>query len=187
MIAYKGFNKNLAARMGNGIFQYEFGKTYKNKEAKCANTGFHCVEEPIRVLDWYSAKDDRYCIVEVGEDIHEDGRNKIAATEITLLKEIDIMELALEECRWLYKHPNRQHSTRVQKEKGDSTDKFVIVRGKNPVAAGKKGTVLYLLQEKKCSKEIASMAIYEVDGVDIKPGRYYDIDGKEVPHNDAKK
>lgn len=54
MIAYKGFNKDLACTLGNGTFRYEIGKTYTESEAKCANTGFHCVEEPIEVLRWYS-------------------------------------------------------------------------------------------------------------------------------------
>lgn len=58
--------------MGKGRFQYEVGKTYKEDSAKCANTGFHCCEEPIEVLSWYSGVNDRYCIVEAGGDVHED-------------------------------------------------------------------------------------------------------------------
>ena len=44
MRAYKGFNKDLVCTMGKGQYQYEVGKTYKEDVAKCANTGFHCVD-----------------------------------------------------------------------------------------------------------------------------------------------
>lgn len=180
MITYKGFTKDLTARMGDGIFQYKFGQTFKNDAAQCAKTGFHSVEEPIRVLNWYGAASDRYCVVKIGGDIHEDGQDRISSTEITLIRELDIFELAMEECRWIYQHPNRTASTRVERDKAYGIDSIVIVRGKNPVAAGKKGAVLYLLKEKKRSRQIDEMAVYEVDGKTFKPGKYYDVDGKEV-------
>ena len=78
MIAYKGFNKDLACTLGKGTFQYVVGKTYREDAAKCVKTGFHCVEEPIEVLRWYSGNTARYCIVEAKGDINEDGNDKIA-------------------------------------------------------------------------------------------------------------
>ena len=53
VIAYKGFNKELACTLGKGVFRYQVGQTYKEELAECARTGFHCVEEPIEVLQWY--------------------------------------------------------------------------------------------------------------------------------------
>ena len=83
MIAFKGFNKLLQCTRGNGIFQYEIGKSYEEDEANCAQNGLHCVEEPIRVLDWY--EDGRWCMVDV-QDYHEDGTNKISAKKMKILK-----------------------------------------------------------------------------------------------------
>ena len=85
MICYKGFNQNLCCTMGRGTMQYEVGKTYTAESAKTANTGLHCVEEPIEVLRWYP--DGRYCIVAAEGDINESD-DKIACTQMRILKEI---------------------------------------------------------------------------------------------------
>lgn len=181
MIAYKGFSKNLTAKLGKGEFQFKMHETVEEKEAKCANTGFHCAEEPLDVLSYYNGKEDRYCIVRAEGDIHEDAcGSRISCTKITLLKEISLRELAMEECVFLYKHPNREYNHLVQKEKGEVINNFVIVRGKNPIAKGKIGTALFYLQEKEESSEIVGIGVYEVDGKEKMEGIYYDIRGNEV-------
>lgn len=40
MRAIKAFDSQLCATQGKGIMQYEFGKTYKEAEAKCAHKWF---------------------------------------------------------------------------------------------------------------------------------------------------
>lgn len=181
MIAFKGFNNNLACTMGKGIFQYEVGKSYTTKKAQCANTGFHCVEEPIEVLSWYRNSTSRYCIVEAMGDIHEDGYERISCTEIKIIRELTLLELALLECKFLQKHPNRKYSRHVQRNKGHADHEgFVIVRGKHPIASGNRGTYLFLLKENPNSSEIEEISVLEVDGEKIKPGRYYRPDGKET-------
>ena len=115
MIAYKGFNQNLVCTMGNGAFQYEVGKTYREDKAKCASTGFHCVEEPIEVLTWYSGETARYCIVEAAGDVHEDGNDKISCTEMTILKEITLQQLGALECKWIQEHPERKTNKHIKK------------------------------------------------------------------------
>lgn len=180
MIAFKGFNSDLTCTMGHGRFQYEIGKTYTEDEAKCAKTGFHCVEEPIEVLTWYEKG--RYCIVEASGDIHEDGDKKISCTEMRIVKEINILELAVLECRFLQKHPDRRYSRHVVRNYGTATVKtgFVIVRGKNPKASGEKGTYLFLLKESAKGNEIEDIAVFEVDGVEIKENICYRSTGKAV-------
>ena len=181
MIAYKGFSKDLTAVMGKGKFQFKMNETVEEKEAKCANTGFHCAEEPLDVLRYYNGKDDRYCIVKAEGDIHEDAHgSRISCTKITLLKEITLQELVMTECTFLYNHPYREHSHLVQKDRGESGNTFVIVRGKNPIAKGKKGTNMFFLKEKDDSVEIIELGAYEVDGKEIKEGIFYDIRGNEV-------
>lgn len=181
MRAYKGFSPDLSARMGRGKFKYEIGKTYKEDDAQCARTGFHCVEEPIRVLDWYGNPSDRYCIVEVDGDIHEDGNDKISAREITIVREISRLQLLILEAEWLSNHPNREFSKRVFKEKAEAgKNEDVIVRGKHPKAAGMKGSTIILCREQPGNKSICEIAAYTIDGKEFLPGVFYNVNGRKV-------
>lgn len=181
MIAYKGFNEDLACTRGHGTFRYQLGKTYKEKEAQCANTGFHCVEEPIEVMRWYPGRNDRYCIVEAAGDVHEDGYEKISCTEITLLKEITREQLGILECQWMMKHPDRIYSNLVKKDYGHAyKDEIVVVRGKNPVGAGKIGATIFLLKEGKGSKEIIEAGVFKIDNVNYFEDKKYDVKGRVV-------
>lgn len=179
MIAYKGFNKDLTCTMGKGRFQYEVGKTYIEDNAKCANTGFHCVEEPIEVLRWYSGSSSRYCVVNAGGDINEDGADRISCTELTVLKEITLQQLGLLECQWIKDHPERKHSNLVKMNEGSGrAGDIVIVRGKDPKAKGKTGATIFLLKEAKKSKEIEKIGIFEIDGKEFFPDVFYRYDGR---------
>lgn len=177
MIAYKGFNQDMTCTMGKGTFQYEVGKTYTEDEAKCANTGFHCVEEPIEVLKWYP--NGRYCIVEAAGDINEDGEERIACTQITILREVSLVELAILECKWLQKHSGRKYSSKVCRDEGSAeAGRIVVVRGKHPKASGGLDSTIFLVKEEKKSKEIAEIGVYQIDGKEHKPGIYYRADGR---------
>lgn len=180
MIAFKGFNKDLVCTMGKGRFQYEAGKTYKEDSAKCASTGFHCVEEPIEVLRWYKNDSSRYCIVEAGGDVNEDGSDKISCTEMKILKEITLQQLGAFECRWLQEHAERKCSSYVKRDSArDDGTGIVLVRGKNPKAAGAKGSTLFLLREGKKTKDIEEIGIFQVDGLEYMPDTYYRVDGRK--------
>ena len=180
MIAYKGFNKNLQCTLGKGTFQYEIGKTYTEEKARCASTGFHCVEEPIEVLDWYRGKEDRYCIVEAKGDVHEDGAERISCSEMKIVKEISLQQLGALECAWIQEHPERKHSTWIQRNRGTASENdIVIVRGKHPKAAGGMGATIFLIQEEKESKSIKAMGAYQIDGVSYLPDIYYNVDGRK--------
>ena len=53
MKAFKGFNKNIESVMGNGKKEsctFELGKTYREKESKTIRSGFHCCENPLKLL-----------------------------------------------------------------------------------------------------------------------------------------
>lgn len=179
MIAYKGFNSELACTKGKGVFRYEIGKTYREEKAKCAGTGFHCVEEPIEVLRWYSGKSARFCIVKAEGDVHEDGNDRISCTEMTILREISLQQLGALECKWLQEHPEREYSNYVMKDTGTAgMHDIVIVRGKNPKAMGSMCATIFLLKEEKGSREIAEVGIYEIDGAEFLPNVYYRTDGR---------
>lgn len=180
MIAYKGFNKELACTMGKGIYRYEIGKTYIEESAKCANTGFHCVEEPIEVLSWYSSPNSRYCVVDAGGDVNEDGDNRISCTEMKVLKEITLQQLGMHECKWIMDHPERKCSKHVKKDKGEArSGEIVIVRGKNPRAAGEVGSTIFLLKEKKGEKTIEEIGVFEIDGTEYEEDVYYRVNGSK--------
>lgn len=187
MIAYKGFNSDMTCTMGRGTFQYAPGVTVDETEtgAQCAHTGLHCAEDPLDVLDYYgNPEKSRYFIVRAEGDIHEDAHGtRISCTKLTPVKEITIQKLALHACHYIVSHPERKNNRRVKEDKGTADEYFVIVRGKNPIARGDKGAILFLLQEAEDSKEIAEMAAYEVDGQDIKEDTWYDIAGNEVKKN----
>ncbi len=179
MIAFKGFNNNLQCTMGKGTYQYEIGKKYKEDKAKCVSSGFHCVEEPIEVLKWYPSG--RWCMVEASGDIHEDGDARIACTEMKIIKEMTKQELGMQECVWLHMHPDREYSRLIKRDIGEA-DKgdIVIVRGKNPKAAGEMDATIFLLKEEKRRRQIEKIGVYKIDGKDYMPNVFYTVTGREV-------
>lgn len=180
MIAYKGFNGDLTCTMGKGTFQYEVGKTYKEEKAKCANTGFHCVEEPIEVLNWYRASGSRYCIVDAGGDVHEDGWNRISCSQMKIMKEITLQQIGALECKWMQDHPEREYSNWVKKNTGKALkNEIVVVRGKNPKAAGEMNSTIFLVREGKETKDIEEIGVFLIDGIEHMPDTYYRVDGRK--------
>lgn len=184
MLAYKGFNSEIQATLGSGTFQFEQGQTYEEKECKCASNGFHCAENPLDVLDYYRAMDARFFIVEAAGDINQDGcGSRISCTKLTLTKEIDRIGLALRGCLYIEYHPDRETYGRyVKKERGECNKKgdFIIVRGKNPVAAGVDGSWLFLIQEKRSSKEITGIYPIQIDGREYKEGVWYGVRRQKI-------
>ena len=176
MKAYKGFTKKLTAIRGNGTYKFTEGKTHKETQANCARNGFHCAEDPLDTLIYYpDMKAALYYIVEAAGDLNEtDGDSKIACTELTLIKKLDLKEFVYEAVEYIVNHPLRENN-KVLRDEGFANKNFVIVRGKNPKAAGKKGTILALLAEHQDGKEIESIKIVEVDGEKIKENTFYQI------------
>ena len=82
MKAYKGFSKDMTCRG----FQYEEGKEYEEKKAKCCESGFHACEYPLDCLEYYAPNDSVYHEVELDGDIdtHNGEDSKVAATKIKI-------------------------------------------------------------------------------------------------------
>ena len=92
VIAYKGMNSDMTCRG----FQYEIGKSYKTDKAELCECGFHACLNPINVFEYYSEeRKSRYFKVKLSGEIAKCDTfdTKVAATEITILEEIDIDEL----------------------------------------------------------------------------------------------
>ena len=97
VIAYKGMEFDMTC-LG---FQYEVGKTYKTDKAELCECGFHACLNPLDVLYYYQAEDSRYFKVKLSGKITkcDESDTKVAATEITILEEIDINEV-IETTEW---------------------------------------------------------------------------------------
>lgn len=160
MITFKGFKPDMRALYRGGDIKYEIGKTYIEEDAECAHSGYHSCNEPLQVLEWSRAESTRYVVCEAGGDIHEDGTNRVSSTELTLLKEVSLKELAMIEAKWIEKHPLRENTRYVNREFGQAQSGICFVRGKNPKGRGAKGDLIILAEEQKTSKKIKNVYVF---------------------------
>lgn len=109
MRVYKGFNKKIQAKHGKGTFQYEKGKTYKEEKSKTRSTGFHAAEYILDCLQWYPIDGkNKFFLCEAGGSIdEEDGCSMVVSTELTLLRELTLMEIAMAAMEYMIIHPKR--------------------------------------------------------------------------------
>jgi len=177
MIAYKGFHPGLVCR----DYRFVMGLNVTEK-ANCAANGFHCAEDPLDCLSYYSDMDRSvYCLVRPGGDIDEDSiDSKIACTELTIIKKLEREEFFLHALAYMVDHPERKWNSHVQKGQGQAKCGFAVVRGPDPVASGEKGDVLAFAKELPDSRRIIQIAVARVDGEKVKPGIWYDTDLNEM-------
>lgn len=172
MIAYKGFEPGLICRG----YRFVMGLN-TTAEANCGANGFHCAENPLDCLSYYSdMKHSEYCLVRPGGDIDEDQLDsKIACTELTIIKKLDREEFFLHALAYMVDHPGREWNKHVQKDQGQASKGYAIVRGLDPVASGKRGDILAFAKEIPEGGKIIQIALTRVDGKQIKPHTWYDI------------
>ena len=140
MIAYKGFHPGMVC-IG---YQFQMGLNV-TKEANCRQNGFHCAEDPLDCLSYYSDVDhSEYYIVNAGGDIDEDEfDSKISCTELTVLRRLTKEELFTLGLAFMADHPKRKWNSHVKKDKAMACCGYAVVRGVDPVAQGsRKGDVL---------------------------------------------
>ena len=174
MIAYKGFNKGLVC-LG---YQFKMGLNV-TKEANCKMNGFHCAEDPLDCLTYYSNMDaSEYYIVNAGGDVHEDGSDtKISCAELTIIKKLSRKEFVMHALAFIADHPKREWNARVSKDKADAANyhRFAIARGTDPVACGPKGSIIAFAKEDE-QGNVVQVALAEVDGMVIKANTWYGVD-----------
>ena len=173
MIAYKGFAPGLICRG----YQFMMGLN-KTEKANCGQNGFHCAENPLDCLNYYSNMDQaEYYIVNAGGDMDEDGNDtKISCTELTILKKLKKEDLFLHGLVFMVDHPLRKWSSRVTKDKADAIGGYAVVRGSDPVARGRKGDILAFAKENPVNGHIVQIALAQIDGVNILPDTWYGAD-----------
>lgn len=161
MIVFKGFTQDLTANRGKGTYQYEPGKTYTEEKSKTRSTGFHCAEYILDCMNWYEMEGkNRFFSVEAEGSIdEEEGCSMVVCTEITLLKELSIKEIAGHAMMYMVKHPHRpweqNHMNAVAaygKAQADKRKSIAIARGPHPKVKGAEGSVLGLILEPEPGK-----------------------------------
>ncbi len=176
IIAYKGFDKDLSCTSGGNKFQYKVGEWNEEPEANCARNGFHCAENPLDCLTYYpNWENSVYYVVLAEGDINEDGiDSKISCTRIKLIKQLTLEEFLAEAMFYMCSHPHASCGTYVKKDECVAIErsKFVIVRGKEPVAKGRIGTILCFAKESPTSKEIIDVGMHVIDGIKIPENKW---------------
>lgn len=173
MIAYKGFRPGLICRG----YQFVMGLNTTEK-ANCRENGFHCAENPLDCLSYYSSLEhSEYYIVNAGGDIDEDEYDsKIACTELTVIKRLTKEELFLHGLAYMVDHPRRVWSSHVAANRAMANCGYAVVRGKDPVATGRLGDILAFAKEAPDSESIVQVAVGQIDGVTLLPDVWYGVD-----------
>ena len=144
-------------------------------------TGFHCAENPLDCLIYYSNPDlAQYCVVEVAGERQEEGDDsKIACTQLRIVRRLTLLELLIEGVAYMLQYPHRRLSKIIQIEKGSPMGGFTVVRGKHPVGKGRKDTILLLIRE-DIKGNIVNFSVIIIDGKEYVPNVYYDFDGRKA-------
>ena len=137
-------------------------------------------EAALDCLDYYpDMENSAYCIVLADGDVNEDGvDSRISCTRMKLVKELSLSEFVMHSLNYIFRHPYRSDNRRVEKDRGEAGRGFVIVRGKEPAAKGELGAILAFAKEEPERRDIFELGMYEVDGREILPGTWYDINGR---------
>ena len=193
MIAYKGFTKDLRATLGRGR-KYTPNELVVEESSKCFRNGLHCAENPLDCFDYYKLSENNvFWLVEAGGSIDEDGTDtKIACTELKLIKELSVKELAGYAMTYIIKHPLRDwqrnnSSCAVLPDKAvGSRWKIAIARGEHPKVKGTTGAALGMIREE--NGIITAARLIEIDGVKYHPNRWYTINAEgAVVQEDVRK
>lgn len=186
MIAYKGFTKELTATMGKGVYQFKAGEKAVTDKSKTASCGFHCCENPFECLGYYPlGKGNRYFMVEAEGNINEDDYERIACTELTLVKEMTLKEFAGHGMMYMVKHPARENwkQTRAHLTVSDADHyteyigDIAIVRSAYPKVKGVEGSYCGLIVEP--APGVITAAKLFTPGEDAKPDTWYTLDVKD--------
>ena len=175
MLAYKAFHKDLVCRG----YRFHYGVNITD-QANCVKNGFHCARNPIDCFRYYpNASITEFCLVDAGGDIDEDAiDSKISCTELNIIKRLTPGSFLLHCLLWLSKHAEDRTHPLVNRNNGEALNGYAIIVGRSPVAKGKNGDFLALLQIDDFNDVIA-LSVLEVGKNGIESGVYYDVFGRE--------
>ena len=106
VIAYKRMNRHMRCMDYQcRDFTYELGKTYKTDKAELYNYGFQAFLNPIKAIDYPLIPFSRFFRVKLSGEITKcNSDTELAATEITILEEINTKDLS--DIKEWWKHEN---------------------------------------------------------------------------------
>lgn len=175
MFVFKMFQKGLVCRG----YQYKVG-TNVCDHATCVREGFHAAENPLDCLSYYSNFDESECwLCYADGDVHEDGSDsKISCTKLEILRRLGKEGFLAYALQFMAEHPRRPWGNCVVADRGEAyCNGFTVVRGKDPVALGRKiGDYLALAKEDE-KGEVHEVGLLYIDGEVLLPGVWYDIHG----------
>ena len=106
MEGIRGFDKNMCATLGKGVYQYATSGTYIEPECKARCNGFHFVEYAPDCLGYYGlGKGNRYFLINAGGDINEEQGQVCSCTEMTLLKELNMEQFVIKTMEYMVRNP----------------------------------------------------------------------------------
>ena len=186
MLAYKGFKEDLTCTFGRGTFQYEAGQTIKEESSRCQNRGLHCAENPLECLRWYPlGYGNRYFLVEASGSLDELGGDdtQLACTEMTLVRELSVKEMAGHAMMYMVRHPFRPwkrtgNMLQVAQNwaEAKTSGAVAIARGPHPKVRGAAGAILGLIREDGGLIEDAKLFVVQGN---IKPDTWYTLKERE--------
>lgn len=159
MKAYKGFTEEIKSIMGNGIAEkctFFPGLTMEEKGSKTGREGFHCCEYIFDCMKYYPMDGkNRFFQVEAEGNLDEDDSGRISCTRITLVRELNEREIAMEGMLYLIGHPDRagwecQHlgvQVGRDREEAEKAGDIAIARGTAPAVRGQEGSIAGLIRE----------------------------------------
>lgn len=186
MTAFKGFTRELTARMGRGTCQFEPGGSYQEERSKTVGSGFHCCENPLECLAYYPlGAGNRYFKVEAAGSIDEDGDERIACTRITLLEELGVKQLAGYGMAYMVRHPMRGRWKQQRRMctvgpgpvEALEPGAIAISRGGRPMVQGVPGAVLGLIAEPSPGEITAARLFTVAEG---QQGRWWTLEGDQI-------
>ncbi len=170
----------MKARLGNGKDHPHMGLNVTT-EANCAQNGWHCAENPLDCLSYFSWDDkNEFYLCEAGGDIHEDGHaSRVSCTELTILKRLSLTEFVAEAVRYIISHPHRPlHSSIHNAVNIGRENYFGIACGERPTISAAEGCVVALIRRTK-GGTITAIHIEEVGEKNkVKPNIRYGVDSQ---------
>ena len=155
MEGIRGFNKDMCAVLGNGVYQYATSGTYIEPECKARHNGFHFVEYAPDCLEFYGLRNgNRYFLINAGGDINEEQGKVCSCTEMTLVQELTMEQFVIKTMEYMVRNPRMDWEREIRmcqiardKAVAERAGAIAIARGVHPEVAAVKGSYLGLVQE----------------------------------------
>lgn len=166
MEGIRGFNKDMTATLGKGIYQYGERGTYTEPECKARSNGFHFVEYAPDCLSYYGlGLGNRFFLIEASGDINEEAGGVCSCTTMTIKKELTLLQFTIKTLEYMVKNPRMdweraRYMLEIKRNqaRADLPGAIAIARGTVPRVSGVKGSVLGLVLENNKGEILAAKA-----------------------------